>query len=94
MDPDILVPIAAMATSVVLFFPVVRAIVRITEKKIVGQGDSEEVRALREEVRLLQERVEGLEFGDDRVAELEERLDFAERMIAQNRDAPKIGGNG
>ena len=94
MDADLLIPLAGMATVVVLALPIVRSIVRISEKKIVGRGDGEELKALREDVRILQDRMERLEFGDDRVAELEERLDFAERMLAQHREAPKIGGEG
>jgi hypothetical protein len=46
--------------------------------------------ALEEEVAHLRERLAGLEGAEERLAELEERLDFAERMITQAREA-RIG---
>lgn len=49
-----------------------------------GAQDVEELRA----------RVAALEAGADRVQELEERLDFAERMLARERDRPALGGHG
>ena len=90
MNPDFLVPIAGMATGLILLFPVVRAVVRVAEKKIVGKTDSEELMILRDEIRTVQERLDRVEYGDDRIAELEERLDFAERLLAQQRDLPRI----
>ena len=90
MNPDFLVPIAGMATGLILLFPVVRAVVRVAEKKIAGKTDSEELMILRDEIRTVQERLDRVEYGDDRIAELEERLDFAERLLAQQRDLPRI----
>ncbi|HEX9690954.1 MAG TPA: hypothetical protein VGA22_02525 [Gemmatimonadales bacterium] len=53
-----------------------------------GHGD---VDALRAEVESLQLSVEAAEMLEGRVAELEERLDFAERLLAQH-DQPRLGG--
>jgi hypothetical protein len=39
----------------------------------------------------LEDRVADLEQAQARVLELEERLDFAERLLAQQRDASRIG---
>jgi hypothetical protein len=39
----------------------------------------------------LERRVGELEAGQQRMAELEERLDFTERLLAQQRDAPRVG---
>jgi hypothetical protein len=39
----------------------------------------------------LDRRVGELEAGRHRVAELEERLDFAERLLARQRDAQRVG---
>jgi hypothetical protein len=39
----------------------------------------------------LERRVGELEAGRQRVAELEERLDFAERLLARQRDAQRVG---
>jgi hypothetical protein len=36
--------------------------------------------------------MDSIELRDDRVTELEERMDFAERMLAQQREAPQIRG--
>jgi len=90
MSPDFLVPIAGMATGLILLLPVVRAGVRVAEKKITGKTDSEELMMLRDETRIVQERLDRVEYGDDRIAELEERLDFAERLLARQSDMPRI----
>ena len=42
-------------------------------------------------VRHLEDRVAALESQTDRLQELEERLDFAERMLAHHRQEPLIG---
>lgn len=94
MDLDILVPIAGMATGVLLLLPIVRAAVRVTEKRLAGGSDNEQVAELREELRMVRDRLERVEYGDDRVAELEERLDFTERMLAQQQRQHIEGGNG
>jgi hypothetical protein len=44
-----------------------------------------------ERVEELERRVGELEAGRQRVAELEERLDFAERLLARQRDASRVG---
>jgi len=94
VGPDILVPIAGMATGLLLLLPVVRAVVRITEKKLVGGSDSGQLEALREELAAVQDRLDRFEYSDDRIADLEERLDFAERMLAQQHRHKIEGGHG
>ncbi len=93
MHPDFLVPIAGMVTGLILLLPIVRAAVRITEKKVVGRLESEELLTLRDEVRVMQDRLDRTEFGDGRIAELEERLDFAERLLARQREVQRIEGS-
>ena len=92
MHLDFLIPIAGMATGLLLLLPVVRATVRIVEKKISGSAESQELLTLRDEMRVMHERLERVEYVDDRTSELEERLDFTERMLAQQRDAPRVAG--
>ena len=46
------------------------------------QGEIEELRA----------RVSDLEHGQERLAEMEERLDFAERLLAQRRERANLPG--
>ena len=50
--------------------------------------------ALEAEVDRLRDRVHQLEGAEERMAELEERLDFAERMLAQGREARLGAGEG
>jgi hypothetical protein len=94
VDLDILVPLAGMATGLLLFLPIVRSVVRISEKKLTGGSESDQLAEIREELRLVQDRLERVEYGDDRIAELEERLDFAERMLAQRQRQQIEGGHG
>ncbi len=94
MPPDFLVPIAGMATGLILLLPVVRAVVRIAEKKISGGTESRELLALRDEVRVCQDRLDGVQYVDDRISELEERLDFTERMLAQQQRQQIDQGSG
>ncbi len=94
MHPDFLVPIAGMATGLILLLPVVRAVVRIAEKKITGNTESRELLTVRDEIRVVQERLDGVQYVDVRISELEERLDFAERLLARQRDMPRVEGGG
>ena len=94
MPPDFLVPIAGMATGLILLLPVVRAVVRIAEKKISGGTDNQELLTVRDELHMVQERLDSVRYVDDRISELEERLDFAERLLAQQRDVPRVEGGG
>jgi len=87
---DWIVPLAGMLTSVILLYPIVRGGVRFLEKKGSGGAQSEELEALRENLRSLQDRMDSIEIHEDRVTELEERVDFAERMLAQQREVPQI----
>jgi hypothetical protein len=68
--------LALVATTLILW-PIMRAFGRRLEGK--GQGDA----VLRAEVEQLQQRLGEVDHLHHRVAELEERLDFAERMLAR-----------
>lgn len=85
---EIIIPLAGMALTgiliVVVGLPLVKALVRRIEGKVAAGGDAPEVAALRAEVAELRQRLDGM-------AELEERVDFAERMLAQQRQARPIG---
>jgi len=58
---------------------VVPALARAIRKRLDGAPDS----SLAAEVELLHERVRSAESLERRIAELEERLDFAERLLAK-----------
>lgn len=47
---------------------------------------------LESELSHLRERVEVIEELSGRILELEERLDFAERILARGRDSGRVGG--
>ncbi len=51
-------------------------------------GDAGEIPRLRDSVEALGARVDQLEAAERRVLELEERLDFAERMLVEQRTLP------
>lgn len=94
MGPDLLVPLAGMATGVLLLLPIVKAVVRITEKKLTGGSDSDQLAVMREELSAIQDRLDRFEYSDDRIAELEERLDFTERMLARQQRQQVEDGHG
>jgi hypothetical protein len=67
----------ALVAITLILWPIMRAFGRRLEGR--GQGDA----ALRAEVEQLQQRLGEVDHLHHRVAELEERLDFAERMLAR-----------
>lgn len=75
--------IAMCAAAAIILYPLMRAIGR----RIEGRGGDAE---LRHEVEDLRERVRELEAAQPRMAELEERLDFAERLLAQRRESEQL----
>jgi hypothetical protein len=77
----VFIVVAALAASVIILWPLMRAFARRVEGK--GTGDA----ALRAEVDQLQARLGEVETLHLRIAELEERVDFAERLLAQTHDA-------
>lgn len=80
----------AIAGTIVLRGPLGRALARAIE---VGAGGG---RSPDDEVRVaqLEQRVAELEAGQARVTELEERLDFAERVLARADAAARLPGRG
>jgi hypothetical protein len=87
---EVVIPLAGMAVGVILGLPIIKAIVRRIEAK-TGEARGEEVATLRAELVSLRTRVEGLEELANRVGELEERADFAERLLTQQRGAGRLG---
>jgi hypothetical protein len=73
----LLIVIAALAATVIILWPIMRAFGRRLEGK--GGGDA----VLRAELDQLHARVNEVDLLHSRLAELEERLDFAERLLAQ-----------
>lgn len=73
--------LGALAAATIILSPIVRAFARRLEGK--GSGDA----AFRAEVEQLQSRLAEVDTLHTRVAELEERVDFTERLLAQAHDA-------
>jgi flagellar biosynthesis/type III secretory pathway M-ring protein FliF/YscJ len=86
-SPEIIVPVILILVAGVVLWPLVRAYARRLER---GAGDS----AMREELEHLRTRVAELEAVHQRVMELEERVDFSERLLIQRRPEALRPGEG
>ncbi len=86
-----LIPIAGMVMIVTLGLPFVVTFVRHLDRHSKKKLDASEVDQLRDELRDIHERLDAMVQGDARLTELEERVDFTERMLAQQQ-RPKIEG--
>lgn len=83
MSPDLwaFVPIAGMATSALFMFGVYKLVNRWLDAK-----SRRDAAVPSEELHKLQREVDELRALPGRLAELEERLDFAERLLARERE--------
>jgi hypothetical protein len=80
----LLIIIAALTATVIILWPIMRAFARRLEGK--GSGDP----ALRSDVDHLHARLGEIDALQTRVAELEERVDFTERLLAQSREPDRL----
>jgi hypothetical protein len=80
---DIIIPLAGMATGLLLLFPLVRVTVRLVERKWLSPPEGADTAALEAEIERLRERVAGTEDLAYRIVELEERTDFTERVLTR-----------
>jgi uncharacterized protein involved in exopolysaccharide biosynthesis len=79
----VLIVVAALIAMTIILRPIMRAFARRLEGK--GNVDS----ALHAEVEQLHTRLADMDSLHTRVLELEERVDFTERLLAQTHDAQK-----
>ncbi|MBA2627279.1 MAG: hypothetical protein H0U85_04650 [Gemmatimonadales bacterium] len=89
MDPAaiVMIVIAGLVAVTLILRPIIRAFAARLE------GRHRDDPAVQGEIEDLRARVHELEAGQVRMAELEERLDFAERMLVQPRpDAQRLAG--
>lgn len=88
--PDWVGFVAALALVVgaIILFPLARALAR----RLEGRGSDPMLRA---ELQQLHERVADVEQLEQRFAELENRVEFSERLLAQHREAqlPRPGSS-
>jgi Tfp pilus assembly protein PilO len=80
----LMIVIAALAATTIILWPIMRAFAR----RLEGKGGADP--ALRGEVEQLHARVAEVEALQSRIAELEERVDFTERLLAQNREPDRL----
>ena len=80
----VMIVFLGLAATTVILWPIMRAFGRRLEGK--GHVDA----ALRAEVEQLQHRLGEVDHLHQRVAELEERLDFTERVVAQGREPDRL----
>lgn len=73
----VFIVVAALAASVIILWPLMRAFARRVEGRATVDA------ALRADLDQLQARLGEVDILHTRVAELEERLDFTERLLAQ-----------
>ena len=79
----LLIVIAALTAITIILWPIMRAFGR----RLEGRGHSDV--ALRAEVEHLHTRLAEMDSVQSRLVELEERVDFTERLLAQTHDAQK-----
>ena len=81
----LMIVLAALAATIIILWPIMRAFGRRLEGK--GQIDS----ALRAEVEQLHTSLAEVDALRQEVAELHERVDFAERILLKSQDRSELG---
>ncbi len=82
MEPVmVLVPLAGMATGLIIIAGFFKTVRHFIDRKMASGTDHE----LHAEILDLHARIETLERDQGRVEELEDRLDFAERLLADGK---------
>ncbi len=81
----VMIVVCSLIAATVILWPIMRALARRLEGK--GAADP----ALREELAQVHHRLSEVDLIQTRVAELEERLDFAERLLAQAQQPARLG---
>lgn len=83
----LLIVVAFLAACAVVLYPLMRALGRRLEGRSAGADP-----AMLAELEQMRRRVTDLEGMQHRVMELEERVDFAERLLAQRRESERLPG--
>ena len=87
MEPImLLVPIVGMATGAIISIAFFKTVRHFIDRKMASGTDHE----LQAEISDLHARIEALERDEGRVEELENRLDFAERLLARGRESGTV----
>ncbi len=91
---QIILPIMGMGLAAFLGFGVFRMIGKAIERRSLDESGRAALDALRDELERQRIQVEGVEELRDRLVEVEERLDFAERVLTQRKEPQLPGGEG
>lgn len=81
----LLITLGFFAACAIILYPLMKAIGRRLEGRSAGADP-----ALRAEVEQLRARLNDVEALQHRVMELEERVDFAERLLSQRREPQRL----
>ena len=82
--PMVMMFLVVMTAATIILWPIVRALAR----RLEGRGGVDA--SLRADVEQLQHRLGEVDGLQGRIAELEERLDFTERLLAQSREPDRL----
>jgi hypothetical protein len=91
---NVVFPLVGMGMGVLFMFGVYRVVTRWIDRRHERLMAERTGDAGTGEVQQLRARVEALEDSVGRVQELEERLDFAERVLAQQRERGRLPAEG
>jgi Tfp pilus assembly protein PilO len=80
----LLIVIAALTATVIILWPIMRAFGR----RLEGRGAADP--ALRADMEQVHARLAEMDTLQARISELEERVDFTERLLAQNREPDRL----
>ncbi len=83
----LLIVIAALTATVIILWPIMRAFGR----RLEGRGSADV--ALKGEIEHLHARLGEMDSLQSRVLELEERVDFTERLLAQAKQPGRLGAS-
>lgn len=83
----LLIVLGFFAACTIVLYPLMRALGRRLEGKNTTLNP-----ALQADIDQLRQRLSEVEAAQHRVYELEERVDFAERMLSQRREPERLGG--
>jgi flagellar biosynthesis/type III secretory pathway M-ring protein FliF/YscJ len=86
--PDWIAPAAVTALLIIVCGIVLYPLIRAWARRIEGRGQPP---AMLDEVQELRDRVAELEQSLSRMHELEDRVDFAERMMTQQAERARLG---
>ncbi len=88
MDIMMLIPFAGMATGAIISIAFFKTVRHFIDRKTVSGTDHE----LQAEISDLHARIEALEREQGRVDDLEDRVDFAERLLARGNESGAAAG--